>query len=260
MSQMSSRTFSSIDGLHLEAKVVDPAGSCSGHVLLVHGITATLDEGGMYERLAEDLARAGLQTTRFSFRGHGGSDGLPESVSIAGELLDLYSVVREIGPVDGIVASSFGAVSTILLLESMPAAAQKLVLWNPVLSLADTFLEPSLPWGRKNFGRRRIQDALLDGGVVQVDEEFTLAATVFVEMEHYDIETCFAGVGLETLVVHGTADEYVSYDVAARACTGKENATLLSVDGADHGFDRPDEEAIARRATVDFLAPGWSQA
>jgi len=59
----------SIDGLRLDAVINRPAAAERGSVLLVHGITANLDEGGMYGRLAEGLAAGGYGVLRFLVQG-----------------------------------------------------------------------------------------------------------------------------------------------------------------------------------------------
>ena len=105
----------------------------------------------MFVRLAERLAAAGFDVVRFSFRGHGGSAGTQRGVTIAGECLDLQAVIewvrgRFAGPIL-IVAASFGAVSTLLSLPWLTEGVHRLVLWNPVLDLRHTFLEPELAWG-----------------------------------------------------------------------------------------------------------------
>ncbi len=50
----------------------------------------------------------------------------------------------------------------------------RLVLWNPVLDLRSTFLEPDLPWGKENF--RPDQQRLLQtqGFVSKLGQELTV--------------------------------------------------------------------------------------
>src|SRR5512139_821266 len=63
------------DGMRLEAAVHRHAGAAAGAVVLAHGITVDMDEGGMFVSLADRLSEAGFGVLRFSFRGHGGSAG-----------------------------------------------------------------------------------------------------------------------------------------------------------------------------------------
>lgn len=59
------------DGLTLNAARQAASDSDGGAVLLVHGITQDMHEGGMYDRLADELSRAGFGVFRFTFRGPG---------------------------------------------------------------------------------------------------------------------------------------------------------------------------------------------
>jgi pimeloyl-ACP methyl ester carboxylesterase len=225
-----------------------------GAVILAHGITVDMDEGGMFVRLAECLAAEGFTTLRFSFRGHGKSGGSQRGATIAGEMLDLDAAVgRATQEHDGplaIVAASYGAVSGTLSLPFLDQL-QSLVLWNPVLDLRHTFLEPELPWGRENFGPRQ-QEELRRTGVLLVDGTFELGRVMFQEMERYDPRQSFVESRVPALVIHGDRDSYVSYDIA-RSAGGEQGADFHTILGSDHGFDSPAREDEAIRTTVEWL-------
>nr|WP_232542382.1 alpha/beta fold hydrolase [Nocardia bovistercoris] len=246
------------DGLRLDI-ALHPTSfeSARGPVLLVHGITVDLDEGGgMFVRLAERLAESGFDVVRFSFRGHGGSEGTQRGVTVAGECLDLEAAVtfthdRYPGPMS-IVAASFGAVSTLSTLSWLTEDLHRLVLWNPVLDLRRTFLEPELSWGVANFGASQ-QKRLRDSGFLRVDEEFELGRVLFHEFENYDPLDAFQNSTVPTLIVHGDRDTAVSYEIAAEAARTRPATQLHTVTGSDHGFDSPDREAEAIEATVAWL-------
>ncbi len=250
----------SLDGVSLDATRTRPEGPSTGRVLLLHGITAEKDEEGKYERLAERLAGDGFESLRFSFRGHGASGGKQEAVTITGEVTDLLSVLQHLNaletPLSAVVASSFGAVSLLSLFAKLPPFCGKLVLWNPVLDLADTFLRPSLPWGRRNFGWDRVRDAIRRDGVLEVDGAFRLPAVLFLEMERYDVEESFRQVDLPVMAIHGTADSFVSFRVTERACEASSHAELVAIEASDHGFQRPEDEARALEATSAFIRGG----
>ncbi|MFI7002088.1 alpha/beta hydrolase [Nocardia sp. NPDC050175] len=223
-----SATFelTSIDGIHLDAAVhhtpVDPA---RGVVLLVHGITVDMDEGGgMFVRLADRLVASGFNVVRFSFRGHGASGGTPEGMTIAGECLDLQAAMAAVderfpGQQLSIVAASFGAVSVALSLSWLDGL-HRLVLWNPVLDLSLTFLTPELAWGRENFGPDQ-QKVLQDSGFLLVDAP-------------------------------------VSYDIASEFARSRPDTALHTVVGSDHRFDSREREDEAIEVTVEWLSEGSS--
>jgi alpha-beta hydrolase superfamily lysophospholipase len=255
-------SFPSVDGIVLEGAVHESQAADRGTVVLAHGITADMDEGGMYVRLADRLAGAGLTALRFSFRGHGNSGGTDQGATIAGEMLDLQAAWAYAGGLGGgaavggpsaIVAASFGAVSTCLSLPWLEPAIERLVFWNPVLDLVDTFIEPTLPWGIEQFGDVARANLRRDGTSL-TDGTFKLGRVLFREMSAYDPRVELQASSAPLLVIHGDRDGSVSYEVARRAAQGRPHSQLLTIEGADHGFasEANIERAIA--ATVDFLS------
>lgn len=231
--------LTSVDGVELDAAVHPAAATpVRGAVLIVHGVTVDMDEGGgMFVRLADQLSGAGFDVARFSFRGHGASGGTPRGVTIAGECLDLQSAVgfvpdRFTGPLS-IVAASFGAVSTVLSLPWLAADLHRLVLWNPVLDLERTFLEPELPWGKQNFGEAG-RNQLLDKGFLTVDGEFELGQALFAEFARYRPLDDLLTSTIDTLIVHGDRDSAVSYEIAADVAQGRSGGSIISHSPSDH--------------------------
>lgn len=248
----------SIDGLRLDAAVHPaPADDHRGTVIQAHGITADMDEGGMFLRLADRLADNGFTVLRFSFRGHGDSAGTQRGVTIAGEMLDLqaaadYATESLAGPLS-VVAASFGAVSTVLSLPYLDPRLKRLVLWNPVLDLRQTFVEPELPWGQENYSLAQ-QKLLYSQGFLSIDGEFELGRVMFEEFHQYRPLDGFLVSRVPTLIVHGDRDTAVSYDIARQVASARPGCDFHTVSGSDHGFDSREREDEAITATVDWLA------
>lgn len=248
----------SVDGVRLDAALHPAEGSAGlGAVVQAHGINADMDEGGMYVRLAEQLAGAGFNVLRFSFRGHGRSGGSQRGVTIAGEMLDLQAsvelVARELSGRLSIVAASFGAVATSMSLPYLEGQLRGLVLWNPVLDLCATFVEPTLPWGVENFGPLQ-QVRLVREGFLLIDDEFQLGRVLFEELRTYRPAEYFIAGKAPALVIHGDEDTYVPFDVAKSACAARDGCDFHAVRGSDHGFDSREREDEAIAVTVDWLA------
>lgn len=250
----------SVDGLALEARVHHPSETAShtradvgGAVVLVHGITADLEEGGMYRRLADQLADAGFGVVRFSFRGHGASAGTPRGVTIAGEMLDVEAAIgralAEFGGPLVVLASSFGAVP--VLESSAYTRPDRLVLWNPILDLQRTFVEPELPWGRANFNPGAWVLANREGALL-VDGVFELGRALLAEFSRYNPGAVFRASDVPALIVHGDRDSYVSYNIA-RAAAQDRGCGFHTVVGSDHGFDSREREDEAIAVTLDWI-------
>lgn len=247
------------DGIELDATWQPVSGDLRGAVLLVHGINANKDEGGMYRRLAEYLASQGLASLRFSFRGHGDSEGQQRGATVSGEMLDLWaamdSLTERVGPGHPIfvVSSSFGTVATGLLLPFLKSRydIQGLVLWNPVLDVAGTFVCPRTPWARENF-TKDAYDMLDREGYMLLDGEFEVGRVLADEMGRLDPRPSIASSGLPLLIIHGDADRYVDYHVSA-TFAAHAKAALVTIAGSDHGFDEPSDEATAVRETASWI-------
>lgn len=245
------------DAVVLDAVLHIPEGGrARGVVVLAHGISADMDEGGMFRRLADGLVDAGFGVLRFSFRGHGRSAGDQQGATIAGEQLDLKAAVDAAR--DGfraplsVVAASFGAVSTCLSLPYLEGALRSLVLWNPVLDLHRTFVEPRLPWAVENFGPA--QQALLPSqGFFSVEGTFEVGRVMFEEMRQCRPVDDFVGSQVPALVVHGDRDSAVPYDIARAAAVARGSCAFHTVHGSDHGFDGREHEDEAITATISWL-------
>ncbi|WP_344252511.1 alpha/beta hydrolase [Pseudonocardia hydrocarbonoxydans] len=254
------------DGVELDARVHSAGTPARAAVLLVHGINTDLDEGGMYARLGERLAAAGLGVLRFSFRGHGRSGGSARGVTVAGEMLDVEAAAdaaraRWPGIPLGVVASSMGAVP---VLESASfLRPDLLVLWNPVLDLRRTFLEPELPWGLDNFTPEAWAAAGRDGFLL-LDGEFEMGRVLLAELKRYQpLEALAALATTPVLVIHGEKDTYVSFEVS-RDASSRLGLNFHVVPGADHGFDtryREDEAiAVTTKWLIDRVGAWWGRA
>ena len=71
MKSESKHTFVSYDGTMLEGTMSVPDGRCEQLALLVHGITSSRDELGLFSGLAEHLNDKGVASFRFDYRCHG---------------------------------------------------------------------------------------------------------------------------------------------------------------------------------------------
>jgi alpha-beta hydrolase superfamily lysophospholipase len=220
-------------------------------VVLAHGLTVDREEEGVFTSLAEQLAAAGIGSLRFDFRGHGASARKPSDMTIAGETLDLAAAVQELRRDEpsrlGIVAASFGAVPTARLLADEPAAADFVVLLNPALDLRRSLIEPEMPWARQWFTPEALAN-LHETGSIVIDGGFAVGAALVDEMRRGPEPKCLLrGVDLPLVVIHGSADTYVSYETARDFVDTHPRATFVPVEGAEHGF----HEGWATRRVCD---------
>ncbi len=129
---------------------------------------------------------------------------------------------------------------------------RSLVLWNPVLDLPRTFVEPSLPWAVENFDPAQ-QTLLPSRGFFSVEGTFEVGRVMFEEMRHYRPVDDFVGSRVPALVVHGDRDSAVPYDIARATADARGSCDLHTVHGSDHGFDGREYEDEAITATISWL-------
>lgn len=252
------------DGLELEAIASRPANP-HGMLVMAHGITVDLNEGGMFARLAETAHEDGWSTLRFSFRGHGRSSGTQRGVTIAGEVIDLECAIaealeRSVG--HGrlvLLGSSFGAVPLGILLPSLLRrdVLDGLCLWNPVLDVAGTFVDGRTPWAAENFNPAA-HEKLLTDGYMELDGTFQVGYSLTQEMMTVDARPTYDKAPIRGLVVHGDRDQSVAYEEAARLAEVNSRFDLVTIEGSDHGFSGSDHEDQAIRATTEWLAGPWT--
>ena len=251
--------YPSLDGVRLCA-VVDAAPGAHGSVVLAHGITVDKDESSgttgipAFVELADLLIAHGYNVLRFDFRGHGQSGLKSRQMTITGELLDLIASVRQAearwGQPVAVVGASFGAVSSVLYATGIGGLAC-LVLWNPVLDLRQTFLEPVEPIPQQFFNAEGYA-RLAAHGVLSLDG-FEIGACLVDEMRRVEPFARMAEITCPILTLHGDHDRYVPYAVARQYAACNPASRFVTVAGAEHGFGAPADRETVLAETLAWL-------
>jgi uncharacterized protein len=247
---MSEKVFyTTKDSVRICALLDEPKVPAKGSVILAHGITTEKTEDGIFTQLSESLCYAGFNVLCFDFRGHGESGGTPEDMTIAGEVLDLKASIdyatKTWGKRNAVVAASFGAVSAIIHAASA-IDISCMVLWNPVLDLKKTFLEPTLPWAKNSFNAE-------NNGYMLLDNFFKLGDPLVKEMSRLNILEESQKIKYPVLTIHGDQDTYVSYQIAYENYKFNACSEFLSIIGSEHGFGRIQDKNIVIPHTVQWI-------
>ena len=248
--------YPSRDGLTLRATCKSAEGASRGGGVLAHGITGDREQGGLYSELAARLARRGLGSLRFDFRGHGQSGGAQEAITVAGEVSDLAASVdwlhaHQPAPLC-IVASSFGAVSACQYVAQSDGIAC-LVLLNPVLDLRRTFLEPEVLWPKQSFNAAGFEH-LEEHGFLWLDGHFKIGRALVDEMRTCAPYQQLARLEIPVLTLHGDEDTCVPHAVSQLHGVPNPRSRFVTIPGADHGFGRPHERELVLASIMDFLS------
>jgi uncharacterized protein len=257
MISMKSIWISSIDKIDLHAAIhTSKRKHAIGGIIQVHGITTDMDGGGQLIRLAEKLADSGFDVLRFSFRGHGKSGGTQRGVTVAGEMLDLQAAFnyasKAISKPQAIIAVSFGAVSTCLLLPYLRSCCG-LVLWNPALDLKSTFFESNLAGGTCNFSEESLERLTSKGYLHLATSSFEIGNVLYEEIKQYDPYHAFIKSSVPAIIIQASHDTCVDQKVSRTACEERNNCKLHIIKDSDHCFSTREKEDEVIAGTVNWL-------
>ncbi|MDJ0904607.1 MAG: alpha/beta fold hydrolase [Woeseiaceae bacterium] len=234
-------------------------------VVLVHGHGGTRQENGAFAELASMLAEGGIASIRMDFPGCGDSTEAFTHNNITNMLHDLESATRFAMQQPGIDARRVGMVGYSMGGRlAMLAASERhaaIALWAPV---ALNGKEPMIDYfgGAENYRRLRAT-ATAEGSALFVTpwgQEQQLGERWFLDMERTKPLEAIGAYEGAVLVIHGSADNVITADngeAAREAASSSIEASIILLEGADHGFGFFEPDLLARgvvlRSTVDLF-------
>lgn len=223
--------------------------------VLLHGYQGSRDEfpvaggAGLFERTALTMARAGIASVRFDFRGTGVSDGAWADTTFGGQTEDALAVLAALdaGPVHLLGFSQGGLVALQVAAEREVASV---TLWNPVL-------DPFQTYGRI-FGDSVVQAGIAaarDGGAGPVAGT-GLNAAFFGDIDLADPPSSAASFAGPILIVTGRQDRLAANGPANAAGLAalRDGPTRTLVVEAGHTLGATDGLAIVDRVIACSIA------
>lgn len=236
-------TFLKKDGKKILGRLylplLDPAGRRLPLVIFSHGFNSN------YRQLmhhGEGFAQAGICCLFFDFCGGGLeslSDGTMEEMTVQSECDDLTTVLdyaRELDYVDPdqvfLLGESMGGLVSALVAARCPEKVRAMVLWYPAFVIPEDAKKRHEADEENFFGIR-------------------LAKTFDLEAMAIDVYKEIPAYQGHVLLIHGTLDPVVPIAYSEKALTVYQNARLLAVPDAGHGYDGNDS-AMAREKSIEF--------
>jgi dipeptidyl aminopeptidase/acylaminoacyl peptidase len=224
--------------------------------LLLHGFTGTKVEAHrMFVKLSRLLARRGIGSLRFDFRGSGDSGGEFEDMSLRTQIADATEAIRFLARHKrvnsrrlALVGMSFGAAVAAYVMGRERHRFKSLVLWAPVAEGTGILDDLSTP---------EAVVSLAEGGIA--DHEGNLVGVQFIR-QFADMKPLREVVKARcpVLIVHGAKDDTVPvahsdmYEAALRSPRRRVKKTVIA--GADHTFSRHIWEQRVIVETVDWIS------
>lgn len=246
--------FRSFDGTVLEGTYVSGAPASEVVVILVHGITSSRDELGLFSGLAGHFANKRVPSFRFDYRCHGKSKWPMEKMTLSGIVNDIESaaalgLARARASRVHVVGMSFGGGLTAFWAATTMIPVASIVMLAPVIDYEDDVLG---------------QHGLIVRGKLTERAANRLRKNNFLEIDgiHYgrallnELRFISGVEGLRRLkcdsrILHGDADSIVPYASSERFVKLNDRCRLVNIAGTDHGFGVGDDEDLSSAETKE---------
>lgn len=204
----------------VQSYVYEPDGEALGTVMLVHGWTSEL---AFMAAFTEPLRRSGLRVVAFDFPAHGLSPG--RRTNLADCARAMRAVCDRYGPIDGVVAHSYGGFVALLVAEGGPPLGGAYPIGRIVLISCPNELSTVT----RNFGR-----TLKLGPAAQRYYEHHLERVGHRPVATFSAAQLLRDFDKPVLIVQGRADEEVSFHNAEDIAAAHPSARLVLFDGLGH--------------------------
>lgn len=223
-------------------------------VVLVHGITSSRDEFGLFSGLANHLANEGGSSFRFDYRCHGKNAWPMETMTLSGIVNDIeaaatvaveragVSRVQVVGMSFGGGLSAFWAATT-----EMPVVS--IVLLAPVIDYEEDILGQHGALVEGQLSNKAA--ALLEREGYLEMEGFRYGRALINEARFISGIEGLRRLRCRSLIVHGDADSVVPYASSQRFARLHDRCELVNVPGTDHGFGVGEDEDLSTPETKE---------
>ncbi len=190
--------------------------------LLVHGWE---DDNALWSPLIDECAQIGRAVVALDLPGHGWSPSEAHSLEAAADAV--IAVAKELGPIDTLVAHSFGCPTSILALSKGLQVERAVMIASPVPRAGD----------RNRFGDRWLQRQLSRGYEPEVVERAAeiMRARMPSQMASHDAaEALIPSMTARLMAVHSMDDDQCPFAASQIMAELWPGSKLVLVDGLGH--------------------------
>lgn len=214
--------------------------------LIFHGFTGQKTGTKFcYVQLARMLEVKGIATFRFDFLGSGESDGNFVDMTFQDELSCARVILEETLKMENcteiyVLGHSMGGAVASELAKLYPQQIKKMVLWAPAFNLPDALL----------YLTGQVERAqTYDHSGYEISDEFVediLSRDFYEHLDTYQNKL---------MIIHGTADTTVPYDISQRYLQGFHKDTeFVAIEDGNHNFDKLTDIKKVLKLSLDFLS------
>lgn len=230
-------------GYRLAANLHGPGGAAPC-VVMSHGLESDKD-GGKWRELAERLVEAGFTALRFTHRGCGAggpdpSEGAFEDTTLSGRIADFRAALDSL-PRMGVTTTRIGAVGSsfggMVVLGARDPRVRALALLATPSEIATETPPPGEP-----------------SKTVTLESGAWVRRAFYEDTARYDLFSAVREYARPTLIIHGSEDEVVPVEDAARLHNAASEPRRLEVIlGADHSFSDPEHRRVALALCAEWM-------
>lgn len=248
--------FRSFDGTALEGTYVSGGPTSDAVAILVHGITSSRDEFGLFSGLGAHLASKGVPSLRFDYRCHGKSKSKRpmEEMTLAGIVNDIESAAAlGLAQADAsrvhVVGMSFGGGLVAFWAAITARTVSTVVMLAPVIDYEEDVLGQ---YGAIMDGKlsEKAAKELRKKGFLKMDG-VRYGPALLNELRYISGVEGLRRLKCDSLILHGDEDSIVPFASSERFVKLNEHCRLINIAGTDHGFGVGDDEDLSSPETKE---------
>jgi len=216
-------------------------------VIMMHGFNSNRQEPVLVS-IAQELMKNSIASVRFDFNGHGESDRRFEDMNVMNEVEDAREILRYVSNLDfvesvSILGHSQGGVVAGMTAGYYPDDITCLVQMAPAATLKDDAINGKLMDVR--YDPNHIPEYVVHSNKQR------LSSLYFRTAQHLPIYEVAHQYNRPVCLIHGTADNIVSYTASKKYQEVYPDSKLHLLEGQDHCFYHNIDEAAS--VAVDFI-------